>query len=135
MERLPGAVDSIIGRNAPRDLRPSETRAAVSYDAASVIGFVAGQVFTAQAAPPTAGGVFAALDDPGEGPLWNGASGVLQFTGRDDGHVVEDKPVLLATVRAGGAVEVKEVCGRLVTGHQARADCPAGDGVPSERSR
>ncbi|GAA2131959.1 ABC transporter substrate-binding protein [Actinomadura napierensis] len=131
----PGAVDSIIGAKAPRDLRPSETRAAVSYDAASMIGFVANQVFTAQAAPPTAGGVFAALDDPGEGPLWNGASGVLQFTGRDEGHVVPDKPVLLATVRPDGAVEVEEVCGRLVTGHQAKADCPAGDGAAPGSSR
>ncbi|QXJ24120.1 hypothetical protein AGRA3207_005379 [Actinomadura graeca] len=122
----PGAVESMFGKSPSRDHRPSEVRAAVSYDAASMIAYVANQVFTEQAAAPTAGGVFAALDDPGKGALWKGASGVLRFTGRAQGHQVIDKPVLLATVGADGRVHVEEVCGTLVQTGQARGHCPPG---------
>ncbi|WP_242900580.1 ABC transporter substrate-binding protein [Actinomadura terrae] len=130
----PGAVQSMFGATPSRDRTPSEVRAAVSYDAASMIAYVANQVFTEQAAVPTAGGVFAALDDPGQGPLWQGASGVLQFTGRAQGHQVTGKPVLLATVRPPGRVEVTEVCGRLVPSGQRSGHCPPGGAAPPPAS-
>ncbi|WP_242891665.1 ABC transporter substrate-binding protein [Actinomadura litoris] len=130
----PGAVASMFGATPSRDRTPSEVRAAVSYDAASMIAYLANQVFTEQAAVPAAGGVFAALDDPGKGPLWQGASGVLQFTGRAQGHQVTGKPVLLATVRPDGTVEVTEVCGRLVASGQKSGHCPPAATAPPPAS-
>ncbi|GAA3985129.1 hypothetical protein GCM10023085_79120 [Actinomadura viridis] len=104
--------------------RPSETRAAVSYDAAALVTNVAKQVYGEQKSVPTPSAVFAALTDQGRDALPKGASGVVRFVRGPTGHVVEQKPVLLATVRGDGALEVREVCGRLVAGGQVPADCP-----------
>ncbi|GAA0573761.1 ABC transporter substrate-binding protein [Actinomadura livida] len=105
--------------------QPSITRAAVAYDAATLVATVASKVFWQEKALPSAGSVFAALNDPDHDVLRNGASGVIRFTSRGTGHQVADKPVLLATIQPDGTTEVKQVCGRLVAGEQGKADCPA----------
>ncbi|MGI5166969.1 ABC transporter substrate-binding protein [Spirillospora sp. CA-253888] len=117
-------VPELVGEDAPPDRRPSVTRAAVSYDAAAMIAHVAHQVYWEQQAPPSAGAVFAALNDPERDALPRGASGVLRFGPRSTGHQVPDKPVLLATVLPNGRTEVREVCGRLVPSGQGKASCP-----------
>ncbi|TDD83124.1 hypothetical protein [Actinomadura rubrisoli] len=118
------AARSMTGRSPSGDRGPSVTRAAVSYDAATMIATVANQVFWEQKASPTAGAVFAALNDPERDVLPNGASGVLRFGPRSTGHQVLDKPVLLATVRPDGTTEVRQVCGKLIASGQGRAECP-----------
>ncbi|MFI0448920.1 ABC transporter substrate-binding protein [Actinomadura sp. 6N118] len=119
------AVEEMAGKDAPADQRPSVTRAAVSYDAATLIANVANRVFWEQRAQPSAGAVFAALNDTERDVLRNGASGVLRFGPLSSGHQVRDKPVLLATVRPDGTTEVKQVCGKLVASNQNnKADCP-----------
>ncbi|MEU5882671.1 ABC transporter substrate-binding protein [Spirillospora sp. NPDC047279] len=118
------AVEKMFGADVPRNEKPSITRAAVSYDAATVIANVANQVYWEQDAQPTAGSVFAALNDPERDVLPNGASGVLRFGPRSTGHQVVDKPVLLATVRRDGRTEVVALCGKLVAGGQAASPCP-----------
>ncbi|XRQ11253.1 ABC transporter substrate-binding protein [Actinomadura welshii] len=104
--------------------RPSITRAAVAYDAATLVASVASKVFWQEKARPSAGSVFAALNDPDHDVLRNGASGVIRFSSRSTGHQVLDKPVILATIEPDGTTEVKQVCGRLVAGEQGEADCP-----------
>ncbi|MBO2447379.1 amino acid ABC transporter substrate-binding protein [Actinomadura barringtoniae] len=120
-------VADLFGKNAPADRRPSVTRAAVSYDAATLVANVANSVYYEQQTRPTAGAVFAALNDPERDVLPNGASGVLRFGPTSTGHQVLDKPVLLATVKKDGSQEVTEVCGRLVASGQGKGDCPPGD--------
>ncbi|MEU8122016.1 ABC transporter substrate-binding protein [Spirillospora sp. NPDC049024] len=111
----------------PTGRRPSITRAAVSYDAATLVATVASKVYWQEKALPSAGSVFAALNDPDHDVLRNGASGVLRFGPRGTGHQVLDRPVILATIEQDGTTEVKQVCGRLIAGVQGRADCPPGE--------
>ncbi|GGV32509.1 hypothetical protein GCM10010182_65350 [Actinomadura cremea] len=117
--------DLVVGKlSGPGGARPSVTRAAVAYDAATLIANVAKRVYWEQQALPTSGSVFAALNDPERDVLPNGASGVLRFGPRSEGHPVVDKPVLLATVRPDGKIEVLQVCGKLIAKGQGKAQCP-----------
>ncbi|MEU8797817.1 ABC transporter substrate-binding protein [Spirillospora sp. NPDC048819] len=104
--------------------RPSITRAAVAYDAATLVATVASKVYWQEEALPSAGSVFAALNDPDHDVLRNGASGVIRFSSRRTGHQVLDKPVILATINPDGTTEVEQVCGRLIAGEQGQAACP-----------
>ncbi|MFG2085842.1 ABC transporter substrate-binding protein [Spirillospora sp. NPDC048824] len=115
--------------------RPSITRAAVAYDAATLVATVASKVYWQEKALPSAGSVFAALNDPDHDVLRNGASGVIRFSSRGTGHRVLDKPVILATINPDGTTEVKQVCGRLIAGEQGQAACPPGDGNGHGASR
>ncbi|TDC85480.1 ABC transporter substrate-binding protein [Actinomadura sp. 7K507] len=108
--------------------RPSVTRAAVAYDAATLVATVASKVYWQERALPSAGSVFAALNEPDHDVLRNGASGVIRFSSRSTGHQVLDKPVMLATITPDGTTEVEQVCGRLIAGDQGEADCPPGAG-------
>ncbi|WP_433333110.1 hypothetical protein [Spirillospora sp. CA-294931] len=112
------------GQNELPGQRPSVTRAAVSYDAATMIAKLADAIYYQQKAEPTPGAVFAALNDPERDVLPRGASGVIRFGPRSTGHQVPDKPVMLATVRPDGRIEVSQVCGRLVPSGQGKARCP-----------
>jgi ABC-type branched-subunit amino acid transport system substrate-binding protein len=120
-------VGEVAGPHARPDMRPSPTRAAVSYDAVLMFTSVTSQIFGDQHVQPTPAAVLAALLEPERVAPLQGASGVLTFGSREAGHQVNDKPVLLATVRPNGALEVLAVCGRLVAGGQTPADCPAQD--------
>ncbi|QKW33791.1 amino acid ABC transporter substrate-binding protein [Actinomadura sp. NAK00032] len=121
------AVREMTSKDDASGRRPSITRAAVSYDAATLIATVASRVYWQEKAQPSAGSVFAALNDPDHDVLRNGASGVIRFGSRATGHQVVDKPVLLATINPDGTTEVKQICGRLIAGEQGRASCPPGD--------
>ncbi|TMQ90800.1 hypothetical protein ETD83_33885 [Actinomadura soli] len=114
---------------------PSITRAAVAYDAVTLVATVARTVYWRENARPSAGSVFAALDDPDDDVLRNGASGVIRFGPRSTGHQVLDKPVILARITPDGRTEVTQLCGRLITGPQGRADCPPGDEPPAAPPR
>ncbi|WP_339156610.1 ABC transporter substrate-binding protein [Actinomadura luteofluorescens] len=107
--------------------RPSITRAAVSYDAATLLATVASRVYWQERALPSAGSVFAALNDPDHDVLPKGASGALRFGPRSGGHQVVDRPVILATIQRDGTTQVTQVCGRLVPGGPGGADCPPED--------
>jgi hypothetical protein len=115
---------AMAGNSGAPERQPSETRAAVSYDAAAVITNVARQVHGEQNSVPTASAIFAALTDQGRDALPKGASGVLRFVRGPTGHLVEEKPVLLATVAQDGTLKVEAVCGRLVARGQVAGDCP-----------
>ncbi|MCQ0018710.1 hypothetical protein [Actinomadura madurae] len=122
------AVRKMTDHDYASGQRPSITRAAVSYDAATLVATVASKVYWQEEALPSAGSVFAALNDPDHDVLPNGASGVLRFGSRATGHQVIDRPVILATIKRDGTTEVRQVCGRLIAGEQGKADCPPGDG-------
>lgn len=124
------AVRAMTDGDAASGQRPSITRAAVSYDAATLIATVASRVYWQEKARPSAGSVFAALNDPDHDVLSNGASGVIRFSSRGTGHQVVGKPVLLATIKPDGTTEVLQVCGRLIAGDQGKASCPPGDAEP-----
>ncbi|WP_329519363.1 ABC transporter substrate-binding protein [Spirillospora sp. NBC_01491] len=117
-------VAGLVGKNTPADRMPSVTRAAVSYDAATLTTTVAQQVYWEQGTVPTAASVYAELSDPQRYALRKGASGVLRFGPRSTGHEVTDKAVLLTTVRGNGTLEVVAICGRLVLSGQRGAPCP-----------
>lgn len=119
-------VDKLVGKEASANVRPSRTHAAIAYDAALLITSVAEQIYGEQSrALPTAGAILAALTEPNESaPPPQGASGLLSFGSRTDGHEVVDKPVLLVTIRPDGAQEVRAVCGRLVRGGGQTVECP-----------
>ncbi|WP_396451358.1 hypothetical protein, partial [Actinomadura sp.] len=120
------AVREMTDEDAATGRRPSITRAAVAYDAVTLVATVASRVYWQEKALPSAGSVFAALNDPDHDVLRNGASGVIRFSTRTTGHQVLDKPVLLATIKPDGTTEVKQVCGRLIAGEQGEASCPPG---------
>jgi ABC-type branched-subunit amino acid transport system substrate-binding protein len=108
-------------------VRPSRTHAAVAYDAVLMIASVGQQVYGSERrALPTAGAVLAALTEPdATAPAPQGASGLLRFGPRLDGHSIPDKPVLLVGVRKDGTLRVDAVCGRLTTAAPARRPpCP-----------
>jgi ABC-type branched-subunit amino acid transport system substrate-binding protein len=129
------AVREMTDHDDATGQRPSITRAAVAYDAATLVATVASKVYWQEKALPSAGSVFAALNDPDHDVLRNGASGVLRFGSRSTGHQVIDRPVILATIKPDGTTEVKQVCGRLIAGEQGKADCPPGDGKSGTASR
>ncbi|TYK49675.1 hypothetical protein [Actinomadura decatromicini] len=121
------AVRAMTDGNADQSRQPAITRAAVSYDAVTLVASVASRVYWQEKALPSATSVFAALNDPDHDVLRNGASGVIRFSSRTTGHQVLDKPVMLAALRPDGTTEVEQVCGRLIAGRQGPAHCPPGD--------
>ena len=123
------AVREMTDPDADGNRRPSITRAAVAYDAVTLVASVAGRVYWQEKALPSAGSVFAALNDPDHDVLPNGASGVIRFSSRSTGHQVLDKPVMLATIKPDGRTRVEQLCGRLIAGPQGKADCPPEDGA------
>lgn len=107
--------------------RPSRTHAAIAHDATLVVTSVTQQIYGAQRQSlPTAGAVLAALIEPDPtAPAPQGASGLLRFGPRSDGHAVVDKPVLLMGVQANGTLRAGAVCGRLTRATPAtRPPCP-----------
>ncbi|RAY15510.1 hypothetical protein DPM19_06810 [Actinomadura craniellae] len=117
-------VDRLVGRAAPANTRPSLTHAALAYDAGrTVIGTV-----LQLSGEPTAPAVLATLMEPPSGPPEQGASGVLRFRGRANGHDVADKPVLLAAVQPDGRLVVDAVCGRLIDAQPHEQGCPPRQG-------
>jgi ABC-type branched-subunit amino acid transport system substrate-binding protein len=121
-------MDDLVGEDAPANERPSLAHAAIGYDAARTIIGVAERIYGDQAgALPTAAAVLAALTEPYEGAQPQGATGLLRFGPRSQGHQVPDKPVLLMTVRPDGTQQAVAVCGRLVNGAVQDEGCPAGD--------
>jgi hypothetical protein len=119
-------VNTLVGKDVSPNARPSRTHAAIAYDAALLVGNVAEQVYGEQGlALPTAGALLAALTEPNESaPPPQGASGLLSFGPRSQGHEVRDKPVLLVAVRPDGTQEVRAVCGQLVKGGTHVTECP-----------
>ncbi|KAB2342069.1 ABC transporter substrate-binding protein [Actinomadura rudentiformis] len=118
-------VDSLVGRTAPANVRPSRTHAAIGYDAARTIINVAERIFGEQARTlPTAAAILSELTEPDQRAFPQGASGLLRFGPRTTGHAVEQKPVVLAKVEKNGATTVLQVCGHLVDSGQQGASCP-----------
>lgn len=106
---------------------PSRTHAAMAYDAVLAVTSVTQQLYGAQRQQlPTAGAVLAALTEPdAAAPPPQGASGLLRFGPRTDGHTVRDKPVLLTMVGADGRLHVVAVCGALTKDEPPqRGACP-----------
>jgi hypothetical protein len=118
-------VKQLTGKNTPAEQLPSSTHAAVSYDTALVIADAAQHVYAEHRAQPKPAAILSALVEPESGAPLQGVSGVLTFGPRSVGHQIVDKPVLLATARPDGVIDVREVCGRLVAADQQKADCPA----------
>ncbi|REE96363.1 ABC transporter substrate-binding protein [Thermomonospora umbrina] len=120
-------VEKLVGEDAPADRRPSLAHSAMGYDAALTMIRVAQRVLGEQeGGPPNATGVLAAMTEQESGPLTQGATGLLGFGPRADGHQVPGKPVLLLTVRETGALQAVAVCGRLVEGALQDQGCPPG---------
>ncbi len=107
---------------------PSRTHAALAYDAVLAVTSVTKQIYGSQRqALPTAGAVLAALTEPdATAPPPQGASGLLRFGARTDGHAVPDKPVLLTAVGTDGRLRVVAACGQLTKDTAPRREhCPA----------
>jgi hypothetical protein len=106
---------------------PSRTHAAMAYDAVLAVTSVTQQIYGAQRQVlPTAGAVLAALTEPdAAAPPPQGASGLLRFGARTDGHAVLDKPVLLTAVGTDGKLRVVAGCGKLTKNDPPRREnCP-----------
>ncbi|MFI0351656.1 hypothetical protein [Actinomadura sp. 9N407] len=120
-------VDDLVGAGAPANARPSQTHAALGYDAArAVIGSAERVYGENDRALPAAAAILSELTEPGEGALPQGATGLLRFGPRSGGHLIEEKPVLLAAVRPpDGKLQMVALCGRLVgKAPPAPAGCP-----------
>jgi ABC-type branched-subunit amino acid transport system substrate-binding protein len=119
--------DTAAPRLRGNGVHPSRTHAAMAYDAVLAVTSVTQRLYGAQnQVLPTAGAVLAALTEPdAAAPPPQGASGLLRFGPRTDGHVVLDKPVLLATIGADGTPRVVAVCGKLANNDSPRREhCP-----------
>ena len=106
---------------------PSRTHAAMAYDAVLAVTSVTQQIYGAQRQVlPTAGAVLAALTEPDPAaPPPQGASGLLRFGARTDGHAVPDKPMLLTAVGADGKLHIVAECGMLTKNTPPqREHCP-----------
>ncbi|HEU5157001.1 MAG TPA: ABC transporter substrate-binding protein [Streptosporangiaceae bacterium] len=119
--------DAVAPRLEGKGEHPSRTHAAMSYDAVLAVATVAHQLYGAQRQSlPTAGAVLAALTEPdAAAPPPQGASGLLRFGPRTQGHAVLDKPMLLTAVGPDGRLRVVAVCGKLTQNAPARRGaCP-----------
>ncbi|TNY35616.1 hypothetical protein [Thermomonospora catenispora] len=119
------ALKDLVRPDAPPAERPSLAHSAIAYDAAFTMIRVAQRVMADQAgAPPTAAAVLSELTEPTPGSRMQGATGVIRFGPRNQGHLVPDKPVLLLEVLETGRRMAVAVCGHLVDGRTGSADCP-----------
>ncbi|MBA9003379.1 hypothetical protein [Thermomonospora cellulosilytica] len=118
-------VRGLVRPNAPAVERPSLAHSAIAYDAAFTMIRVSQRVMAEQGgALPTAAAVLSELTEPGPGARMQGATGLIHFGPRDQGHLVPDKPVLLLEVLPTGERTAVAVCGRLVGDQAGNADCP-----------
>ncbi|MFC5748682.1 hypothetical protein [Actinomadura rugatobispora] len=121
-------VNELVGAGAPANARPSRTHAALGYDAARTVIGAATRVYADRGRTlPTAAAILSELTEPGEGALGQGATGLLRFGPRAQGHQIPGKPVLLTTVDPQGGLRVVAVCGELVRGGGSTpGSCPSG---------
>ncbi|GAA2436042.1 hypothetical protein GCM10010191_58530 [Actinomadura vinacea] len=121
-------VEELVGAGASANVRPSRTHAALGYDAARTVISAAERIYGDQNRTlPTAAAILSELTEPGEGALPQGATGLLRFGPRAEGHQIRAKPVLLTTVGTDGRLRAVAVCGELVRGGRGTPGaCPPG---------
>ncbi|MFF5264922.1 ABC transporter substrate-binding protein [Actinomadura viridis] len=121
-------VEELVDGNAAAQARPSRTHAALGYDAARTVISAAERIYGDQDRTlPTAAAILSELTEPGEGAMPQGATGLLRFGPRSQGHQIPRKPVLLTTVRPDGSLRMVAVCGELVReGRGTTGACPTG---------